>query len=383
VHAGPSDGDTDIQFRLYRNKTVFEQLEEAGRSWHLYYDDLPMACVFAALWDDADRVANWYAFEDFRRHVEDGSLPAYSFIEPNHRPPIHLVPAGARGESDSQHPGNSLVASLADYAAWGTGTEAGAGDGAGGASGDEARDASDDVAGGITDFARGDALVAHVYESLRRRPDVFERTILLVTYDEGGGLYDHVPPPRAAAPKDRGSWSRTVQRLLLWRRSQRFDFTRLGGRVPALVISPYVRPATLSDEPRDHASIPATVRRLFAPDQPALTARDDVALPFDTLVDLTRPPRRHDLPDLSALAARLEVPARAPAGGSAALGVPDHDQHLAVLARRVRRRLKKQGVRAAWWPPMVRPARRPTRAATALHQAADRARRRHATRASS
>jgi phospholipase C len=351
MHAGTSDGDTDIQYRLYRNRTIFEQLEDAGCSWHLYFDDLPMACVFVELWDDARRVANWYEFDEFRRHVDEGRLPAYSFIEPNHRPPLHLVPAGARGASDSQHPGNTVVATLAEYDAW-----------------------DDTASHPPTDFARADALVAHVYETLRRRPEVFERTVLLVTYDEGGGLYDHVPPPRCVAPKDSGSWPRTLQRLLLDRRSQRFDFTRLGARVPTLVISPYVAAGTITDDVRDHASIPATVRRLLAPGQPALTARDEAAAPFHTLLDLTRPPRRDDLPDLSALAAALDQPARAPTGAEQATGVPEHDEHLAVLARRVRRRLKKQGVRAAWWPPMVRPARRPTRAATALVQAAQRSR---------
>src|SRR5450759_3607048 len=47
---------------------------------------------------------------------------------------------------------------------------------------------------GDTDFARGESLIAMVYEALRANPDVFQRTLLLITYDEHGGLYDHVPP---------------------------------------------------------------------------------------------------------------------------------------------------------------------------------------------
>ena len=49
----------------------------------------PRSWAFVNLWDDAARLANWYEFPAFAEHVAAGSLPTYSFIEPNHRPPLH------------------------------------------------------------------------------------------------------------------------------------------------------------------------------------------------------------------------------------------------------------------------------------------------------
>ena len=113
MHAATSDGETDINARFYTNKTIFEVLEENGRDWHIYYDDTPQVWAFVNLWDDPDRHGNWYEFPTFADHVRAGSLPAYSFIEPNHRPPVHTLKhdpvVGSADVSDNQHPGNNLV----------------------------------------------------------------------------------------------------------------------------------------------------------------------------------------------------------------------------------------------------------------------------------
>jgi phospholipase C len=354
LHAATSDGETDIQYRLFTNPTVFEQLEEAGRSWHIYFDDLPMVSVFVNLWDEGDRLAKWYHFSDFASHVRAGKLPTYSFIEPNHRPPIHTLDHwfGEPDISDSQHPGNSVV-SMAAYATW-----------------------NDTV---INDFWRAELLIANVYEALRADQELFERTILLVTYDEPGGLYDHVPPPTCTPPgRPTGGWGRALQQLLLYRKAARFDFTRLGPRVPAIVISPYVPAGTVCDAVRDHAAVPATVRKLFAPGRPALTDRDKAALTFDTLLDLDKPPRTA-LPDLSGEIARLtasKVPPVTLTGRPArrSAPVPAHRRDLAIISRKVRRRLRKRTWRA-WWPPITTARNRTDETAKALRRAAERARR--------
>src|SRR5919197_3171699 len=93
-------------------------------------------------------------------------LRFYSFIEPNHRPAIHVSPGGGgHGDtSDSQHPGNNRVAN-ADY------------------------DAYPQDGRGNEDFHRAEQLLASIYEALRSNPELFERTVLLITYDEHGGLY--------------------------------------------------------------------------------------------------------------------------------------------------------------------------------------------------
>jgi phospholipase C len=110
-----------------------------------------------------------------------------------------------------------------------------------------------------------------------------------------------VAPERAAAPGDpvnRG-WLRTLVDFLLRKKAEAFDFTLLGPRVPAVVVSPFVPAGAVSPDPRDHACIPATLRALFAPQAGHLTARDEHAAPFHTLAQLEQPRRGADLPDLS------------------------------------------------------------------------------------
>jgi phospholipase C len=300
AHAATSDGDTDNQTRPYTNPTIFELLEKHGADWRIYFDDTPQLWAFPALWDTADRHAKWFPLDRFTEHAARGDLPAYTFIEPNHRPPLHTLDhdpvIGTPDLSNNQHPENNLVSN----AAYDTFT-----------------------LDGESDFTRAEQLIATVYEALRANLDLFDKTLLLVTYDEHGGLYDHVPPPTGVpSPGGGPSGVRIVQRALLYRKAAAFDFTMLGPRVPAVVISPRVRAGTIDDQPRDHASIPATLRALFAPRAQPLTARDRWSPPFHHLLSLPEP--RTDLPDLSGHATRIvaavsELPAApAPAATAAA-----------------------------------------------------------------
>jgi phospholipase C len=279
MHAATADGETDIDIRFFTDPTIFEQLEEHGQSWHIYHDDTPQVWAYPNLWDRPDRHARWFPHTEFIQHARAGTLPAYSFIEPNHRPPIHTVdraPAtGTPGRSNSQHPGNNMV-------------------------GNDAYDAH--AVGGDTDFARAETLIADVYEALRANKDAFERTLLLITYDEHGGFYDHVPPPTGVpAPGDPVGGLARLFHLLYHRKTAAFDFTMLGPRVPAILVSPFIPKGTVDAETRDHASIPATLRAIFAPDAKPLTGRDAWAPVFHKV--LTLPEARYkDLPDLSAYA---------------------------------------------------------------------------------
>jgi phospholipase C len=295
LHAATSDGETDIELRAYTDPTIFELLEKHGRSWHIYHDDTPQVWAFPRLWDTPERHANWYPNNRFAEHVAAGHLPAYSFIEPNHRPPFHtldhqpLLGAGP-DVSTSQHPENNLVSN-------------------------DAYDSFDPATD--TDFARGEALIAGVYEALRRNPDLFARTLLVITYDEHGGLYDHVPPPAGvpAPGDDRSAFARLLH-FIEHRRVRPFDFTLLGPRVPAVIVSPLIPAGTLIKRTHDHASVPSTLRALFAPDAAPLTARDAWSPPFHDVATLTTP--RTELPDLSAFA-----PTAAPVSAASNAGVPD------------------------------------------------------------
>jgi phospholipase C len=321
LHAATSDGETDIDPRFYTNPTIFELLERHGHSWHIYYDDTPQVWAFVHLWDTPERHANWFEFAPaFAQHVAAGQLPNYSFIEPNHRPALHTLDhdpvVGSPDVSNNQHPGNNLV-------------------------GDASYDSFPATV--PSDFTRGDALIASVYQALRSNPELFACTLLLVTYDEHGGLYDHVPPPTGVPnPGYSPTLLRRFLRTIYHRKAAAFDFSMLGPRVPAVLISPYVEAGTVSTDVHDHASVPATLRALFAPAARPLTARDAWARPFHQLAARDTP--RANLPDLShALPTAVPPPqagTRWPAlGGS----LPRHYEPFVDLADNVRRQLAARG----------------------------------------
>ena len=296
LHAATSDGETDIEIRAYTNPTIFELLEDNGASWRIYYDDTPQVWAFPALWDTPERHKNWYPTARFAEHVAAGDLPSYSFIEPNHRPPLHVLDHSPGGPdvSDSQHPENNLVSNQ----------------------GYDAFDSATD-----TDFARGEGLIATVYEALRSNPDLFARTMLVITYDEHGGLYDHEPPPRGIPSP--GGGRRLGAKILhaIWHRKVRsFDFTMLGPRVPAVLVSPLIDAGTLDHRVRDHASVPSTLRALFAPGASPLTRRDAWAPPFHDVAARDTP--RTDLPDLSGNRRAAPAPAAVAAASAAAAAEP-------------------------------------------------------------
>ena len=96
------------------------------------------------------------------------------------------------------------------------------------------------------DIRDGQELVLAVYHALATGPQ-WEKTMLVIFYDEHGGFYDHVPPP--AATDDH-------QRM----------FGRYGVRVPALVVSPWAEAGSVSTTVFDHTSIIKTILLRFAPD---------------------------------------------------------------------------------------------------------------------
>jgi phospholipase C len=216
VHAATSDGETEISVRWYNNETIFERLAACGRRWGVYHDGIAQVWAFWRLWI-RDR-SSFHGPGELLEHIARDSLPSYAFVEPNH--------GYGASPGNSQHPGNNVV---------------------------------DDAS-----FAEGEALIGEIYNALVDQPDVFAKTLLLVTYDEHGGFYDHVPPPRVPAPDARRS-------------SSGFDFSLCGVRVPAVAISPLIPRGTVDHTFYDHASIPKTLRAQFAPDSPPLTARDDAA----------------------------------------------------------------------------------------------------------
>ncbi len=122
---------------------------------------------------------------------------------------------------------------------------------------------------------RGQAFVASIYKALAESP-AWERTLLVITYDECGGFFDHVPPPVAVDDDP--------------------DFARQGFRVPAIVIGPTVKKGYVCKTQLEHSSVAATLRTRFG--IASLSKRMDAASDISDCID----------------PAKVKAPAKPPAG---------------------------------------------------------------------
>jgi phospholipase C len=248
--AATSQGHMDDTTKSFTAPTIFGLLEQHGVSWSIFgYDAEPLTrLTFSDTTDAAE--SHFGQFADFKTAAVAGELASFSFLEPSW---------SATG--NSQHP---------NY-----------------------------------DVALGEQLIYDVYQALRSSPS-WPTTLLVVTYDEHGGCYDHVPPPSGAAAPDS-----TVGEF-------GFDFGRFGVRVPTVLVSPLIAPGTVlrapaSGPPFDHTSILKSLELRFG--LPALTARDAEAPDFWGVVTETAP--RTDDPLAGVIAPT--------SGGSApAAGRPSH-----------------------------------------------------------
>jgi phospholipase C len=240
IHAATSDGITyspggsELGVNVFtgfefQNGHIFDRLDEKGLAWYVYVGDklfnqtVVMDGIFPTDLSDRDDLAEDLADPDF-----DG---AYVFIEPNYDPMNNYV------DGNSMHP--------------------------------------------LNDPARAEALVKEVYETIRNSP-CWEHSVLVITFDEHGGFFDHVRPPRGVAPGDAAEHEP----------EQSFDFTRLGVRVPAIIVSPLIPKNMIDHTQYDHNSILATLSDRFGTN--TLTKRDAAATPFSHVFRL--PSAREDAP---------------------------------------------------------------------------------------
>lgn len=219
----------------YTMPTIFSRLTREGLSWRIYRHDMPQSATLEDIWSELPD--HLYNFDnDFMADAMAGRLPNYSFIEPRYfsDPLLNRMP-------NDQHPPHNV--------------------------------------------AFGERLIARCYDALRNGAG-WKKTLFIVTYDENGGVYDHVPPP-AAVPPDKA-------------RPDNFAFDRFGVRVPAVLISPWIPPGSIirppagAKYPFDHTTILATLRNLFDLGQP-LTERDKAAP--DVLHALSLPAPTNDGPN--------------------------------------------------------------------------------------
>lgn len=126
----------------------------------------------------------------------------------------------------------------------------------------------------------GDILVNQVYDAIRRSSSPTgsnaRNTLLVITFDEHGGCYDHVPPP-AAVPPDASAPAGQMG----------FRFDRFGVRVPTILVSAYVEPGSVIGAPLDHGSILKTVETKWGLGH--LTERDRAAQDIGVALTRTSP----------------------------------------------------------------------------------------------
>lgn len=125
----------------------------------------------------------------------------------------------------------------------------------------------------------GESFTASVFEAAAASPH-WPGMLFVIVFDEGGGLYDHVPPPAAVPPDD-------IPPDIHVPPDEPGGYDRYGFRVPCLVASPFSKPGHVSSVVFDHTSILATIEHKW--NLPALTRRDAAAAPLLDFLDLAGP----------------------------------------------------------------------------------------------
>lgn len=220
--------------------SIFDRIQQAKRpdlTWKVYFDEVDIICLTQLIQPSLlpyhkTHFAHMSAFE---ADAKSGTLPSYSFIEPR----LLL-------DHNDQHPPieDPIITSS---------------------------------------ILAGELLIKRVYEAVRCGAN-WEKTLLVITYDEHGGCYDHVAPPKAVAPHPAA-----------FPGQQGFMFDRLGVRVPAVVVSPYTEAGTVDHTLYDHTSLIKTITNRW--DLPHLTERDRHATDLSGL--LNRHEARGDYPEIT------------------------------------------------------------------------------------
>lgn len=225
-------------------KSLFRALAEEGNAtWREYWWDLPIAAVLSDM-RTLPALANFRDFVgNFVKDALAGDLPQFTHIEP-----AYYTIDGVWNASDEHPPHNVL---------------------------------------------EGEFLIKTVYEALRAGP-LWNETLLVITFDEHGGNFDGDHMPVTGVPSPDGIPCRDCSKTPL-------NFTRLGVRVPTVLVSPWIPAGTVVHAPAgggwyDSTSLPATVRQLFGVTAP-LTARDAAATTFSSVwTDAALPAPRTDCP---------------------------------------------------------------------------------------
>jgi len=252
----------DASLPLPGNGTIFDLLDLHGITWGNYVASYPLGST-PNLYPTDDAVSNLLKYKAFAQFFDDaaaGDLPAFTFLDEDY------------STQSQENPQNIVV---------------------------------------------GEAMMSEVVHALGASP-LWDRTLLIINYDEHGGYYDHVPPPPALAPD-------LIPPIVQPGESDYDGFGRYGFRVPSVVVSPYAKRDHVSHVVYDHTSVLAMIERKW--NLPALTYRDANANDLTDFLDMEALSRREPtfpkLPGLAApgntaaaLACSVKGPGTVPPAGS-------------------------------------------------------------------
>jgi phospholipase C len=207
-HAASSEGRMDNTLptgMLLSGPSIYHRLEAKGIEWAYYYGNIPVVSLYQGV--NIDRI---HRFSDFLLDAKMGKLPPVVYIDPafnsnDDHPPVHPI--------------------------------------------------------------NGQELIATVYTALATSPQ-WNNCLLVLTYDEHGGFFDHVSPPKTVDD----------------RAAQGFD--QLGFRVPTMVIGPYVKKGYVSSMTYEHVSALRHIEKTFNLD--SLNQRSAAATDLSDFLDMDR-----------------------------------------------------------------------------------------------
>jgi phospholipase C len=182
---GAKDPDLINKFFAQDQITIFDRLNEANRSWRVYFYDFPCSLILNRQ-RLLHNLANYSDINQFFREVRsEKDFPEFCLIEPKY--------AGV--DQNDDHPPHNIM--------------------------------------------KGEKLIADVYNAIRSHDDLWKSSLIVILYDEHGGFYDHVRPPKAVPPDEK---------------RDEYGFDRLGVRVPAVLVSPWVA-KRVENTQFDHTSL--------------------------------------------------------------------------------------------------------------------------------
>ena len=239
----------------FKTRNIWDVLSENGYStpddWMIYYQSKTTQFKWE-FWNDnkfcyteetfvvPDQANHVASIDEFFAKAKQGELPAFSYIEPDW---IGDIAGAVEGV------GKLLGETAADVA------------------GQKGREA---VEGMIStsvpnsyhppsEVSSGEQFLQQLYQvmnSTEQAKAAWQNTVLIISFDENGGIYDHVPPPNNATPP----WGNTKPDFEL---EDGFEFDRFGVRVPMILASPWIDEQTVfrttTDVPFDHTSTIATI----------------------------------------------------------------------------------------------------------------------------